>query len=171
MLHRVSGTNHSLVLTSAYELIPTQQEYYDQNQHWKDPKETIYNLPYLDVMDHLSRSGVYFSTCSRETWGITALEAFSRGVPVILIKNASNKNKHASEDIAPSSDFYSTIGKKNEKEFSDAMNKLSDINRFNLSEATKKKHSKENWVSCLHNLIDKTIENKKQHVKPVSWFD
>lgn len=171
MLHRISGSKHTLVLTSAYELIPSQQEYFDKNQHWKTPKETIYNLPYLEVMSHLSKAGAYFSTCPRETWGITALEAFARGVPVILIKNASNKYWHASENIAPNSDFYATISKKNEKEFNAALEKLVKVNRKELSDLTKKKHSRQNWLRTLENLIDKTIENKKKYVKPISWFE
>lgn len=173
LVHKLSGKSNlkSLVLTSAYKLNDAQQAYYDKNQHWSDPKVTKYNLPYVDVMDHLSRSGVYLSTCARETWGITALEAFSRGVPVILFKLASNDHRHASEDIAPGPTYYRAIEAKKETLFKAAVDDLLKIDRVALSQETKEKHSKENWLQTLHNMIDRAIETKKGCVKPVSWFE
>lgn len=173
LLHKLAGKSDlkSLVLTSAYDLLPVQQEYLDKNKHWESPRETMFNLKHTEVMDHLSRSGVYLSTCPRETWGITALEAFARGVPVILFRLAANKNKHASEDIAPGPEFYEAMTNKTEKDFKLAVDKLLKVDRMELSQKTKEKHSKENWIKTLNNLIDKAIENKKQHQKPVSWFD
>ena len=173
MLHRLAGTSEfsSLVLTSAYDLIPSQQEYMDKNKHWEAPRHTMFNMTHADVMDHLSRSGVYLSTCARETWGITALEAFARGIPVVLFRLAANDHKHASEDIAPSSEFYEALTSRSGKDFILAIDKLQKIDRMELSQQTKEKHSKENWIKSLHNLIDRTIENKKKHNKPVSWFD
>lgn len=173
LLHKLCGSStlKSLVLTSAYDLIPSQQEYLDKNQHWTSPRETIFNLKYIDVMDHLSRSGVYLSTCPRETWGITALESFARGVPVVLLRLSANKFKHASEDISPGPEYFYPISAKNQKEFQSAYDKLIKIDRLELSQRTKEKHSKDNWINTLENLFDKTIENKKKHVKPISWFD
>lgn len=173
LLHKLAGKSNlkSLVLTSAYDLIPSQQEYLDKNKHWQSPKETMFNLKHTEVMDYLSRSGVYLSTCPRETWGITALEAFARGVPVVLFRLAANKYKHASEDIAPGPEYFEAITGKSEKDFKLAVDKLLKVDRIELSQKTKEKHSKENWVRTLNNLIDKAIENKKQHQKPVSWFD
>jgi glycosyltransferase involved in cell wall biosynthesis len=173
LLHKLAGKSDlkSLVLTSAYDLIPSQQEYLDKNKHWEGNRETKFNLKHSEVMDHLSRSGVYLSTCARETWGITALEAFARGVPVVLFRLAANKNKHASEDIAPGPEYFEAITSKSEKDFKLAVDKLLKVDRMELSQKTKEKHSKENWVKTLNNLIDKAIENKKQHQKPVSWFD
>ena len=173
LLHKLAGKSDlkSLVLTSAYDLLPVQQEYLDKNKHWESPRETMFNLKHTEVMDHLSRSGVYLSTCPRETWGITALEAFARGVPVVLFRLAANKNKHASEDIAPGPEYFEAITSKSEKDFKLAVDKLLKVDRMELSQKTKEKHSKENWIKTLNNLIDKAIENKKQHQKPVSWFD
>jgi glycosyltransferase involved in cell wall biosynthesis len=173
LLHKLAGKSDlkSLVLTSAYDLLPVQQEYLDKNKHWEGNRETKFNLKHVEVMDHLSRSGVYLSTCPRETWGITALEAFARGIPVVLFRLAANKNKHASEDIAPGPEFYEAMTNKTEKDFKLAVDKLLKVDRMELSQKTKEKHSKENWVQTLNNLIDKAIENKKQHQKPVSWFD
>lgn len=173
LLHKMAGKSDlkSLVLTSAYDLLPVQQEYLDKNKHWEGNRETKFNLTHSEVMDHLSRSGVYLSTCARETWGITALEAFARGVPVVLFRIAANKNKHASEDIAPGPEFYEAMTNKTEKDFKLAVDKLLKVDRMELSQKTKEKHSKENWIKTLDNLIDKAIENKKKHQKPVSWFD
>lgn len=173
LLHKMAGKSDlkSLVLTSAYDLLPVQQEYLDKNKHWEGLRETKFNLTHSEVMDHLSRSGVYLSTCARETWGITALEAFARGVPVVLFRIAANKNKHASEDIAPGPEFYEAMTNKTEKDFKLAVDKLLKVDRMELSQKTKEKHSKENWIKTLDNLIDKAIENKKKHQKPVSWFD
>lgn len=173
LLHKLAGKSDlkSLVLTSAYDLLPVQQEYLDKNKHWEGNRETKFNLKHVEVMDHLSRSGVYLSTCARETWGITALEAFARGIPVVLFRNGSNRNKHASEDIAPAPEFFESMTNKTEKDFKLAVDKLLKVDRMELSQKTKEKHSKENWIKTLDNLIDKAIENKKKHKKPVSWFD
>jgi hypothetical protein len=173
LLHKLAGNSDlkSLVLTSAYNLIPSQQEYLDKNKHWKSPRETMFNLKHTEVMDHLSRSGVYLSTCARETWGITALESFSRGVPVVLFRTGANGNKHASEDIAPGPEYFEAMTNKSEKDFKLAVDKLLKVDRMELSQKTKEKHSKENWIKTLDNLIDRAIENKKKHQKPVSWFD
>lgn len=173
LLHKLAGKSDlkSLVLTSAYDLLPVQQEYLDKNKHWEGLRETKFNLKHTEVMDHLSRSGVYLSTCPRETWGITALEAFARGIPVILFRLAANKNKHASEDIAPGPEYFEAMTNKTEKDFKLAVDKLLKVDRMELSQKTKEKHSKENWIRTLDNLIDRSIENKKKHQKPVSWFD
>jgi glycosyltransferase involved in cell wall biosynthesis len=173
LLHKLAGKSDlkSLVLTSAYDLLPVQQEYLDKNKHWDGLRETKYNLTHSDVMDHLSRSGVYLSTCARETWGITALEAFARGVPVILFRIPGNKYKHASEDISPGPEFFEAMVNKKESDFKIAVEKLLKIDRVELSQKTKEKHSKKNWIKTLDNLIDKSIENKKKHQSPVSWFD
>lgn len=167
MLHRIGQDTSikTLVLTSAYELIPDQQIYHDENQHWKYPRETLYNLPYLEVMEKLSESKVYFSTCSRETWGITALEAFSRGVPVILLRSSQNFYRHASEDISPGPEFFSIIEKKNKENFETTYEKLLSVDRKKLSDLTKEKHSKKNWLDRLENLFQVTIDNKKKYDK------
>lgn len=172
LLHKLAGKSElkSLVLTSAYNVISDQQKYIDNNKHWQGNRETIFNLKYADVMDHLSRSGVYLSTCARESWGITALEAFAHGVPVILLKVSANQYKHASEDIAPGPQFFEPIVNKEEKEFKLAVDKMLKVDRIELSQRTKEKHSKEKWIETLDNLIDRSIENKKKHKNHISWF-
>ena len=51
---------------------------------YKDYDDVEWDIPYDKVIDNLSKFGTYFSTCNKETWGITALEALSCGVPIIL---------------------------------------------------------------------------------------
>jgi glycosyltransferase involved in cell wall biosynthesis len=173
LLHKCAGSSNlnTLVITAVgQELSPSNQKYYESNQHWQAPRHVLYNLPHVEVLKHLSESGAYFSTCARETWGITALEAFSHGVPVILLNNAENKYEHASQAIAPSSEFYATIGSIKTEEFVLAVDKLRNIDRLALSQMTKEKHSKDLWIKNLHNLIDKTIEIYKGNKKPVNLF-
>jgi glycosyltransferase involved in cell wall biosynthesis len=165
MLHRLAKGSDlkSLVLTSNFVVSEKNTKYAEENLHWQPPQHTLINLNHGEVMNHLSKSSVYLSTCPRETWGITALEAFAHGVPVILIRNSTNNYKHASEDIAPSSDYFEILTTtKNQKDFLEAVDKLKGIDRIALSQETKEKHSKERWVKTLHDLIDKTIENKKK---------
>jgi glycosyltransferase involved in cell wall biosynthesis len=174
MLHRFAKNSNmkTLVLTSNYVASQKNTEYENENSHWQSPQHILFNLEHKDVMAHLSKSAVYLSTCSRETWGITALEAFSHGIPVILIRNSTNNYKHASEDISPSPEYFEALTTKRQSDFLSAVDMLKKIDRIALSQATKEKHSKAKWVSTLHRLIDKTIENhKKVSEKKVSWFD
>mgnify|MGYP005847568763 CR=1 FL=1 len=172
LLHKLAGNSNlsSLVLTSAYDLTSPQQKYLDKNKHWEGLRQTEFNLTHKEVMNKLSQSGVYLSTCPRETWGITALEAFARGIPVVLLKLSSNGYEHASEYIAPGPHFYQTISAKKQENFVEAVDILQKVDRLELSQKTKEKHSKKNWVKTLHNLIDKTIENNKTSNGITSWF-
>ena len=52
-----------------------------RNKDWED---TVWDLPYKEVMENISKCKTYFSTWDKETWGITAMEALSCGIPVIL---------------------------------------------------------------------------------------
>lgn len=172
MLHRLAkGSNiKTLVLSSNYVMSDKNTQYETENTGWLPPQHTLLNLEHDEVMKQLSRSSVYLSTCSRETWGITALEAFAHGIPVILIRESANNYKHASEDIAPSPEFYATIQSKKQADFLCAMKELEKIDRVALSQQTKEKHSKEKWQTTLSNLIDKTMENKKKVNGSKSWF-
>lgn len=173
LLHKLAKSSDlkTLVISSVYNPSQIQEEYLNKNSHWKYPKITLFNLKYEDVMRNLSQSGTYLSTCARETWGITALESFARGVPVILFRVSANNYRHASEDIAPDLNFYEALSSKDEKSFVQAVEKLSKVDRVELSQKTKEKHSKDKWIQSLDNLIDKTIEIHKSHKKSKSKFD
>lgn len=165
---------HSLVLTSHVPelLYGDHREYYENNIHWKYPNETIRGLSHKETMETMSKSGCYVSTCPVETWGITALEALAHGLPTVLVTNSTNT--HASECIPASSEHITKL-KSNVKsdEVVEVIRKLNKINynqRLEISEMTKEKHSLEKWKNNLINILDKTIENKK-NTKRISWFD
>lgn len=146
---------------------PKEHEYNEKNRKLEESKTTFRALSHSDNMEKLSRSGAYVSTCVMETWGITVLESLSRGVPAIFPTDSSNT--HASEEIPASKDHYKLIRKSIKadelvsliKDF----NKMSIDQRQEISEMTKEKHSKENWIKNMNKLIDKTVENKKEMSK------
>lgn len=175
-LHKkVQNSNiHSLVLTNHVPelLYGEHKEYYEENNHWKYPNETIRGLSHKETMETMSKSGCYVSTCPVETWGITGLEALAHGLPTILVTNSTNT--HASECIPYSPDHIVKI-KSNAKsedvvEIIKKLNKISYDQRLEISEKTKEKHSLDSWKRNLINILDKTIENKK-NLTNFSWFD
>ena len=93
----------SLVITSKTQL-DKDLPYYNKNKDWDD---VVWNEPYDKVMESISKCKTYFSTWNAETWGITAMEALSCGVPVIL--NCNNDGDHASEIIPASPNHYIKI--------------------------------------------------------------
>lgn len=175
MNHKLSHPNgyHSLILTTTSNLVDSANvHYYNINSHWKYPQETIENLTHSEVMKKLSRSSVYFSTCPAETWGITVLEALARGLPSIVATNT--KDTHASECIPAKSEHLikvrSNIRPAAFKEAVDKSIKLDYNKRIEISELTKQKHSKENWVLSLQDLFEQTIERQK-NTKETTIFD
>jgi glycosyltransferase involved in cell wall biosynthesis len=173
--HKLSHPNgyHSLVLTTTSNLVASENiHYYKINSHWKYPQETIENLPHKEVMEKLSRSRVYFSTCPAETWGITVLEALSRGLPVVVATDTTDT--HASECIPASPNHIvkvrSNIRPAPFKEVVDKLLKLSYNERIEISELTKQKHSKSNWIKSLQNLFEQSIDRNKK-LKKKSIFD
>lgn len=175
MNHKLSHPNnyHSLILTTTSNLVTSENiHYYKINQHWTGLQETIENLPHKDVMEKLARSRVYFSTCPAETWGITALEALARGLPVVVATDTTDT--HASECIPARLEHMvkvrSNIRPAPFKEAVDKLLKLSYNERIEISELTKEKHSKENWIKSLQDLFEQTIDRKK-NVKETSVFD
>jgi len=162
--HRFSEKVYrSLILSTTSNLHASSNvEYYEKNKHWTSPQETLLNLSHKEIMNKLSSSKIYFSTCPVETWGITVLEALSRGLPVILM----SKNSHASEIIPASENHFLKVSTK--KEFDLAVEKflhLSHEERLQISEDTKRKHSKENWIANLDKIIRETVARKKEHKK------
>ena len=175
MNHKLSHPNnyHSLILTTTSNLVDAaNKHYYNINQHWAHPQETIENLPHKDVMEKLARSRVYFSTCPAETWGITALEALARGVPVVVATDT--KDSHASECIPAKPEHLvkvrANIRPTGFKEVVDKLLALDYNERIAISELTKQKHSKENWIKSLQDLFEQTIDRQK-NTKETTIFD
>ena len=94
-------------------------------------------------------------TCNHETWGITALEALSCGVPLIL--NGYKDETHASEIIPASKSHYKVIPTNDKEELIKAIKSFKNIDRKEIQEMTFEKHSKENWKKSFENAIDQTV--------------
>lgn len=165
LFEKMNGSNkRSLLLTNDVSdfLYGDNLEYYNKHTHWAYPQETIKNLSHIETMEKLSQSKSYVSTCQNETWGITALEALARGVPLILATDSTNT--HASESIAADPSHYIKVRRSAKKEVIwEAVDKLSSMtynDRIHISEQTKLKHSKEAWISHFYDVLNLTLRNR-----------
>jgi glycosyltransferase involved in cell wall biosynthesis len=141
-----------------------QIKYTEVNSKWEDPNFTFRGLNHKDTMDILSASKVYISTCPVESWGITALEALSRGLPCVLVTDTTGT--HSSQIIADKDSDYICVsnGCKTE-ELVGAIEKLSKLtmeDRLDLSNRTKLKHSKSNFISGVTNMLNSALNNTKK---------
>ena len=132
------------------------ENYYEKGKTYDD---VLWNLPYKEVMSNISKCGSYFSTWHSETYGISALEALSCGVPLIL--NGYKDNTHASE-IIPSCKSHCKVIPKNDKDaLVDAIKSFENIDKKEIQKMTWEKHNEENWKRHFSNCIDKTVEKFK----------
>lgn len=150
-----------LVITSKPNESNTEQKYLNDNiryynrQNLDDPN-TLWDLPHKEVIGNISQCRTYFSTWHAETWGITALEALSCGVPIIL--NGKN-GKHASTDIASSPRHYKVIPHNDEEELIKAVHSFRNVDRKEIQQMTLEKHSKLKWKTQIMDAIHHTIEH------------
>ncbi len=142
----------SLVISGKYQS-ENDKKYYENN---KEQKNVLWDISYDKVMNNMSKFATYFSTCNHETWGITALEALSCGVPLIL--NGYSDKTHASEIIPSSKKHYKVIPTDDKEELIKAIKSLKKVDRKEIQQMTWDKHSKEKWKKTIENAIDKTIE-------------
>jgi len=152
----------SLVMTNT----PTAEnelKYLEKNKHWDG---VLYDLNHTAVMETLAKSRTYFSTCPMESWGITALEALSHGVPLIL--NSKN-SRHASTDICASDTHYKLISDKSE--LIEAIDLFDHIDRREIQDMTWEKHQYDNWKRVFSNAIDQSIEKHKQPSLEIFYED
>jgi len=149
----------SLVITSKTQ-VNSDIKYYERNKHWED---TVWDLPYKEVMENIAKCKTYFSTWDKETWGITSMEALSCGIPVIL--NSDKDGDHASEIIPASPNHFKKIPRDDKDALVSAIKSFDKIDRKEIQEMTWEKHSLENWKKQFSNCIDKTLENFKSKVK------
>tara|TARA_R110000764_G_scaffold239460_1_gene338953 strand:+ start:71 stop:1114 length:1044 start_codon:yes stop_codon:yes gene_type:complete len=142
------------VFTSKNIYDPKDKQYFEDNAEFHDVLQC--DLPHAQVMEELSKSRAYMSTCAFESWGITALEALEQGVPLLI---RASKGKHASMDISPSPDYYRLIDNKTTDEQIDQYLKEFDaIDKNDIIIDTLNKHSKEKWVSNLIESLETTIK-------------
>ena len=151
----------SLVITSKTQ-VNADIKYYERNKDWED---TVWDLPYKEVIENIAKCKTYFSTWDKETWGITAMEALSCGIPVIL--NSDKDGHHASEIIPASESHYIKIPKDDKDELVKAIKDLKDVDRKEIQEATWEKHSLENWKKEFANKVDETVENHKKYIRRI----
>jgi len=157
LLHDTDMTN--LIISGKYQS-ENDKAYYNRNKELDNVK---WDIKYDEVIDHLSKFRTYFSTCNHETWGITALEALSCGVPLIL--NGYKDKTHASEIIPKYKRHYKVIPTNDKKELIKAIKSFENVDRKAIQQATWEKHNKKQWKKAFTNAIDKTIDifNKKNH--------
>ena len=141
----------NLVITGKYQA-KQDERYYNK---YKDYDDVEWDIPYDKVIDNLSKFGTYFSTCNKETWGITALEALSCGVPIIL--NGYTDGTHASKIIPADKSHYKVIPTDDKEELKKAIKSFDKIDRKEIQEKTWEKHNKEKWKSDFVNFVDMTI--------------
>ena len=154
--HMTKGKDiKSLVITSKTQ-VNSDIKYWERNQHWED---TVWDLPYKEVMENIAKCKTYFSTWDKETWGITVMEALSCGIPVIL--NSDKDGDHASEIIPTSPNHFKKIPQNDKDALLKAIKSFDKINRKEIQEKTWEKYSLESWKKQFSNCIDKTIENFK----------
>ncbi len=151
----LKGFDYKNVLMTNTPKDEKENTYLEKNKQYGD---VLFDLEHREVMKILSKSMTYFSTSWQETWGITALEALSHGVPVIL---NSKDNKHGST-IIPSSDEHYKIIDHDPRELAASIECLRNSNRKEIQDMTWEKHSYDNWKNKFSNMIDQTIEKYKK---------
>ena len=142
----------SLVITSKTQ-VESDIKYYERNKNWDD---VVWDKPYKEVMENISKCKTYFSSWPGETWGITAMEALSCGIPIIL--NSDKNGDHASEIIPADKSHYVKIPKDDKDALVKAIKSFENVNRKEIQEMTWEKHNRKKWKSDFANAIDKTIE-------------
>lgn len=161
-LHRSTfGSNlRTLVITNDQQYKSDRHNnYVKKNSFWHYPQQTFRNLPHEKVIRELKKGRVFLSTCSKESWGITVLEALSCGLPVILLTDSSEK--HSSEVIPANRNHYHKLRKNcSSIELYDSivlLGKISYEERCNIAEETQKKHSFENWKRQIEEIISRRL--------------
>jgi glycosyltransferase involved in cell wall biosynthesis len=93
----------------------------------------------------MSRGSVFVSTWPLETWGITALESLSHGLPTILLTDKSGH--HASEMIAADPSHIRLLPKTaTPQELETVVNELKQFTpekRMEIAAMTQAKHSRQ----------------------------
>lgn len=145
------------------------QKYFEKNKHWDN---CLFDIPHDEVMKNLSNTKTYFMSWEDETFGITGLEALSRGVPLILNSRMTEDRQptkrqnykfplHASNIIPANDGHCVNIMVNCKEELISAINKLKDVDRKEIQDMTWEKYTPARWKSLMDNALDKTIENFK----------
>jgi hypothetical protein len=168
-----SSLNSCVITSSPLFESEAQEKYNQENLHWEEPRIVYRNLSHKETMNMLSQGKVYVSTCPVESWGITALEALTRGLPLVLVTDSSGT--HGSQAVADCANDYvmiSTSAKQEELEA--AINKFKDLTfeqRLDISNRTKAKHSKANWSRSLNTMFADSVSRFSSHSLGGLFYD
>lgn len=148
------------------------QKYMEKNRHWAYPRITYRGLAHDEVMKHLRNSKVYASTCPVESWGITALEALSYGLPLVMFTD--NTGTHSSAAIAAKESHYKLIPKNISSENAASvfreMGNVPKSFREEIAEMTREKHSLEKWKLTIDNAIDRCYSDTPNQSEGILEF-
>ena len=146
--------------------------YVDANKHWQAPQHTLRGLPHAEVMTNLAKCRTYCSTCSKESWGITAMEALGCGVPLILM--CDDSDNHSSEIIAADESHYVKLSKDcSDEVFADTIKSIMNLSadkRLEISRMTKEKHSLKNWKLAIDNLVGLRYNDRSKQSNDLMGF-
>lgn len=154
----------SLVITNSGSFLRNEKhdKYYFDNLNWQYPQETKRDLKHDDVIKHIAKSVCYISTCPDESWGISALEALSCGVPLIIVTNKNHK--HSSTEIAVDSKHYKLVRSNIKSEelikIIEEFSNLTYEDRLKISQQTKEKHTKTNFINQIRKIFEERMKDK-----------
>lgn len=151
----VQDTEYSAEIITSVGVDEDSIEYYERNKHLPH----ISKLPHNQVIEYIADSTALVMTCTKETFGITALEALSVGTPLIIRTDVSGT--HASAEIAVDESHRVLIQKPAETQA--AIDKLISVDRFSIKQMTQEKYSKNKWVTAYQNAFDRTVEQYKNN--------
>jgi glycosyltransferase involved in cell wall biosynthesis len=136
------------------------EDYYKRNEKY-NRGNVILNLPHKDIMEQSSKARVFLSTWDKETFGITALEAASAGLPLIL--SCGKNMRHSSECIVADESFYGKVRKNDKESFIIEYERLAKLDRKEIAESTQDKHSFDKWKARMEDAMQFTLDkaNKK----------
>jgi len=146
-------TFKTIVITNT-PMYERELKYLNKNSHWDG---VMLDMNHKDVVKTISKCQTYFSTMWNETWGITALEALSHGIPIIL--NSKN-GSHASVDLCASDTHYKLVS--DDLQLALAIDHFENADRKEIQDMTWSKHQHGNWKRVFINAIDTTIEKYKK---------
>ena len=160
----------AVITTGGHHLeSPNEKKYYESNQHWEEPRFVFRDLKHHDVLEVMSHGKIFVSTWPMETWGITALESLSHGLPTVLLTD--NTNRHASEMIAACPSHIRCVPKSSKTEVLQKI--ISELMEYPLDKRqeiaimTRQKHSR----SAFLEMYDRVFGDAVREFNTVSVFD
>jgi hypothetical protein len=155
-----STLSSAVITTGGHHLESgNEQKYYQANLSWESPRTVFRDLAHREGLERMSRGSVFVSTWPLETWGITALESLSHGLPTILLTDKSGH--HASEMIAADPDHIRLLPKTaTPQELEAAVNELKQYSvekRMEIATMTQAKHSKQAFIDKFMSVFNTAL--------------